>query len=145
MCAIMCRCDNCHTSPLKMPQNTAKKNTAKNGETLEATGIPNDFKGSLFVMHRKEGGEPTSMWYIEKYDSNHIIQSLHMQSHMSRKLKTVHAFWQKMRIQRERNLPFLQNSNFETMDCHWRFTLKWRFSPKSVNLFLGVVCTKKIT
>ena len=60
MCAIMCRCDNCHTSPLKMPQNTAKKNTAKNGETLEATGIPNDFKGSLFVMHRKEGGEPTS-------------------------------------------------------------------------------------
>lgn len=61
MCAIMCRCDNCHTSPLKMPQNTAKKNTAKNGENLEATGIPNDFKGSLFVMRRKEGGEPTSM------------------------------------------------------------------------------------
>jgi hypothetical protein len=28
-----------------MPQNTAKKNIAKNGETLEATGIPNDFKG----------------------------------------------------------------------------------------------------
>jgi len=44
-----------------MPQNTAKKNTAKNGETFEATGIPNDFKGSLFVVRRKEGGEPTSM------------------------------------------------------------------------------------
>ena len=28
-----------------MPQNTAKKNIAKNGETLEATWIPNDFKG----------------------------------------------------------------------------------------------------
>ena len=48
-------------------------------------------------------------------------------------LKTVHAFWLKMRIQRERNSLLLQNSNFGVSDCHWRFTPERWFPSKSVN------------
>ena len=70
---------------------------------------------------------------VKKHDSNYIIRSHHAQSHMPRIPKAIHAFWQKIRIQRECNSLLLQNSNLGTIDCHWWFTSKWELPPKSVN------------